>query len=262
MAEMMKASEADPSTWSMVGAMLTRPYPLRARVVVPAVTLMLLVPCYLVIADVTADRTLYAPELALDRMVPVQPAWAPIYLSYFVFPFLPMLIMRQEELIRRTFLAWLMVWSVGYVCFLVYPTIAPRTDEVDGKGFFAWFLQSVYDGDPPRNCFPSLHVATPFVAALGCWRVHRGVGLAACLWATLVAVSTVFTKQHYVADVIAGIFLAGAAWVVFLRNCPPVATPELDRRAAPYLMLGLFGIYGLVVAGLWVAYLLVGGGSK
>jgi len=86
--------------------------------------------------------------------------------------------------------------------------------------------------------------------------VHRGVGLAAVLWASLVALSTVFTKQHYVADVIAGIFLAGVAWVVFLRNCPRVAIPELDRRAAPLLMLGLIGIYGLVVAGLWVAYLL------
>lgn len=238
--------------------MLTRPFPLRPRVVVPAVTLMLLVPCYLVIAAVTADRTLFAPELALDRMLPVQPVWAPIYLSYFVFPFLPMLIMRQEELIRRTFLAWLMVWIIGYVCFLVYPTIAPRTDEVDGTGFFAWFLQGVYDGDPPRNCFPSLHVATPFVAALSCWRVHRGVGLAACLWATLVAVSTVFTKQHYVADVIAGIFLAGVAWVVFLRRCPREATPKLDRRVAPILMAGLIGIYVLVVAGLWVVYQMSG----
>ena len=236
--------------------MLTRPFPLRTRVVVPAVTLMLLVPCYLVIAAVTRDRTLHLPELALDRMMPVQPAWAPIYLSYFLIPFLPMLIMRQEELIRRTFLAWLMVWIVGYACFLVYPTTLPRPVGEIGKGFFAWFLLGVWDGDPPRNCFPSLHVATPFVAALGCWRVHRGVGLAAGLWAALIAISTVYAKQHYVADVIAGIFLAGAAWAVFLRNCPRVVIPESDRRAAPLLLLGLIGIYVLVVAGLWVAYVI------
>lgn len=234
--------------------MLTRPFPLRPRVVVPAVTLMLLVPFYLVIAAVTADRTLFAPELALDRMVPVQPAWAPVYLSYFVFPFLPMLIMRQEELIRRTFLAWLMVWIIGYVCFLIYPTIAPRTDKVDGTGFFAWFLQGVYDGDPPRNCFPSLHVATPFVAALSCGRVHRGVGLAAGGWAWLIALSTLFTKQHYIVDVIAGIILAGAAYVLFLRDCPREPVAELDRRVAPLLLLGLVGTYALVVVGLWVAY--------
>jgi membrane-associated phospholipid phosphatase len=238
----------------MVVAMLTRPFPLRPRVVVPAVTMMVLIPFYLVIAAVTDDRTLHAPELALDRMVAVRPAWSVIYLSYLLSPFLPLLMMRQEEHIRRTFLAWLMVWSVGYVSFLVYPTVAPRADEVGGNSFFVWFLQGIYDADPPRNCFPSLHVATACVAALACGRVHRGVGLAAGVWAALIAVSTVFTKQHYVADVIAGIFLAVAAWVVCLRNCPRVPVPGPDRRAAPFLMLGLFGLYGLFVAGSWVAY--------
>ena len=228
------------------------------RVVGPAVTMMVLVPFYLVIAEVTDERTLHAPELALDRMVLVQPAWSVIYLSYLLSPFLPLLMIRQVEHIRRTFLAWLMVWSVGYVCFLVYPTVAPRTDEVAGKGFFAWFLQGIYDADPPRNCFPSLHVATACVAALACGRVHRGVGFAAGLWAVLIAVSTVFTKQHYVADVVAGMILAVAAWLVLLRNCPRVPTPERDRRAAPFLLLGLVGLYGLAVAGLWVAYQLGG----
>jgi hypothetical protein len=92
------------------------------------------------------------------------------------------------------------------------------------------------------------------VAALSCYRVHPGVGLAAGLWAVLIALSTLFTKQHYVADVIAGMGLASVAYVVFLRNCPREPTPDLDRRAAPLLLLGLLGIYALVVAGLWVGY--------
>lgn len=238
--------------------MLTRPFPLRARVVVPAVTLMVLVPCYLVIAAVTRGRTLHLPEMALDRLVPVQPAWAVIYLSYFVFPFLTVLVIRQEELIRRTFLTWLAVWITGYACFLVYPTVLPRPAGELGPGFFAWFLQGVWAADAPRNCFPSLHVASPFVAALAIWRVHRGTGLAVGAWAALIALSTLFTKQHYVADVIAGIFLAGVAWVVFLRRCPREATPKLDRRVAPILMAGLIGVYVLVVAGLWVVYQMSG----
>lgn len=84
--------------------------------------------------------------------------------------------------------------------------------------------------------------------------MHPGVGFAAGLWATLIAISTLFTKQHYVADVIGGIVLAGVAYGVFLRNCPRMAAPEPDRRAAPLLMAGLIGIYALLVAGIWVGY--------
>jgi membrane-associated phospholipid phosphatase len=234
--------------------MLTRPFPLSARVVVPAGALMLLVPCYLVIAVVTRDRVLHLPELALDRLVPLQPAWAVVYLSYLVFPFLPVLVIRQEEQIRRTFLAWLMVWVAGYACFLLYPTALPRPTGGIGEGFFAWFLRGVYEADPPRNCLPSLHVATVFVAALSIRRVHRVVGVAALVWASLIALSTLFTKQHYVADVITGTLLAVAACAVFLRRGPVGPLSESDRRGAPFLLLGLGGIYGLVVAGLWVAY--------
>jgi hypothetical protein len=59
----------------MAAAMLTRPYPLSIRMVMPIVALMLLVPFYIVIAELTRGRTQHVPELALDRMVPVEPAW-------------------------------------------------------------------------------------------------------------------------------------------------------------------------------------------
>ena len=245
------------SSWSLGVEMLTRPYPLSARVVVPMVTLMLLVPGYLIIGAMNADRSLNLPELALDRLIPLQPAWTLVYASHLVFLCVPVLVMRQEEQIRRTFLAYLLVWITGYVCFLVYPTVLPRPGpNVIGQGFFGWCLRIVYSADEPRNNFPSLHVAHACVSALTCWRVHRGVGLAAGLWAALIALSTLFTKQHYVVDVISGMLLAGVAYLVFLRNCPRTPLPELDRRAAPVLVWWAVGIHGLLVAGCWVAYLL------
>ena len=68
------------------------------------------------------------------------------------------------------------------------------------------------------------------MSALTCYRVHRGVGIAAALCASLIGASTLYTKQHYVLDVIAGILLACLAYVVFLRNYPREKIPELDRR--------------------------------
>ena len=170
-----------------------------------ASTFVSLAPLYFVIALFTRGRPTYAPEIALDRALPVKPAWMLVYASLYVFVvLLPVLVVRQQELFRRALKAYLMVMLVAYAGFLLYPTTGPRPDHVVGDGFAAWSLRLAYSLDPPYNCFPSLHVAYSFVSALTCYRVHRGVGAVAALWAALIGVSTLYTKQHYVADVIAG----------------------------------------------------------
>jgi len=173
---------------------------------------------------------------------------------------LPVFIVRQQEQIRRTVLAYLMVWITAYICFLVYPTIAPRPARVIGEGFAVWGLRFLYGADPPYNCFPSLHVAHSFISALTCYRVNRKVGIGATLCALIIGVSTLYTKQHYVLDVIAGIFLACLAYALFLRSYSGEKIPELDRRVAPVLALGIMGIIGIGVVCFWVAYQISGKG--
>lgn len=80
--------------------------------------------------------------------------------------------------------------------------------------------------------------------------------MAAFIWATLVAVSTLFTEQRYVVDVVSGALIAGASYLVFLRTYPRSAVPQLDARAVPPIMLGFVGIHALAIAGFWVAYLM------
>jgi membrane-associated phospholipid phosphatase len=141
---------------------------------------------------------------------------------------------------------------------MLYPTAAPRPAKVIGSGFAVWGLRALYSSDPPYNCFPSLHVAHSFVSALACYRVHRQLGIVATLCATLVAASTMFTKQHYVVDVIAGTFLAMAAYGIFLRRYPAEQVPEFDRRVAPALALCVSGVAALDLAAYWLAYLWIG----
>ena len=228
-----------------------RPYP----VTIPMVTLMLLVPCYLLIANRAAAGIVYTPELPWDRALPLQPTWALIYGALYMYLIvLPVIVVREEAHIRRTFWAYLAVWVTAYLCFLVYPTVAPRPPEVAGDGFAAWGLRFLYDADPPYNCVPSLHVAHSFVSALTCYRLDRRLGLGTLLCASLVGISTLFTRQHYIADVVGGIVLALAAYFLILRGYPRQNAPEPDRRFAPVLALGLLGIVGLGVVGFWIAY--------
>jgi membrane-associated phospholipid phosphatase len=219
------------------------------------VLLVSLVPIYLVIASRARGGVVHAPALALDRLLPLVPTWALVYGALYAFLIvLPVFVVQQEELIRRTVWAYLTVWIVAYACFLIYPTVAPRPDTWTGTGFAAWGLRFLYDADPPYNCFPSLHVAHSFVSALACYRVHRTLGFVALASAALVALSTLFTKQHYVADIIAGTLLALVACGVFFRGHERTRVPEVQRRVAPRLAVVVAGIVGLGFACYWVLY--------
>lgn len=237
----------------MVTESLRKPY----RVTMPMVVLVLLVPVYLFI-PLAAHRAPHVPALSLDDRVPLQPAWVLVYGSLYLFLILlPVFVVRQDEHIRRTVYAYLTVWIAAYVCFFFYPTVAPRADEtVVGEGFVLWGLRFLYSADPPYNCFPSLHVAHSFVSALSSYRVHRGVGIGASACAFVVGLSTLFTKQHYILDVVAGFVLAYVAYVLFLRKTCRRDVPELDRRVAPALALVVIGIVVLCFAFYAVLYVL------
>jgi membrane-associated phospholipid phosphatase len=234
----------------MLAASFARPYP----VTVPMVVLMALVPVYVFIPGTLPDRPQFVPELALDRRLPLLPAWAIVYGTAYLFLIvLPVLVVRQGAHIRRMYLAYLSVWVTAYVVFLLLPTVAPRPADVAGEGFAVWGLRFLYSADPPHNCFPSLHVAHSCVSALSCHRVHRGLGAGAAACALLVGVSTLLAKQHYVLDVAAGVLLAALAYAVFLRGCRE-EVPELDRQVAPVMAVGAAGIVALATVCLWIAY--------
>jgi membrane-associated phospholipid phosphatase len=238
-------------TWDAVRRAITRPYPVTA----PMVVLVSLVPLYLVIAHRARVRPVYSPEMALDRLLPVVPAWALVYGALYLFLIvLPVLVVQHHEMIRRTVWAYLTVWGVAYGCFLLYPTAAPRPDTVPGDGFAVWGLRFLYDADPPYNCFPSIHVAHSFVSALACHRVHRPLGRVAFSCAALVALSTLFTKQHYVADVIAGVLLALTANAVWFAGYSRANIPMTERRVAPFLAVCACAMVGLAAACVWLYY--------
>ena len=205
------------------------------------------------IAKLTQTWPSYAPETALDRAIPLRPEWMLVYGSLYVFVIvLPLLVVRQPDLLRRAMQGYLLVMLVAYTGFLLYPTAALRPASLPVDGFASWVLAIAYAVDPPYGCFPSLHVAYAFVSAFACGRVHGGVGIVAVLWAGLIGVSTLFTKQHYAVDVIAGASAAAIAYVWFLRGYPRAAVTDGDCRLAPCRALGAAAFFAFIALAFWV----------
>src|SRR5258708_19440086 len=112
-------------TWNEVAGVFTRPQP----VTLPMVTLFAIIPVYLAVGVFVSHGTLHAPELALDRALPLRPAWSAIYGSLFVAAFLPVFVLHQQELIRRTILAYLTVCLSSFSIFLFIPTPPPQPTQ-------------------------------------------------------------------------------------------------------------------------------------
>lgn len=239
----------------MIAESFRRPY----RVTLPMVLLVGMVPFYIFIAAHVKRGPVHVPEIALDRILPVRAEWALVYGALYLFLIiLPVFAVRDQEHLRRTVAAYLLCWVTAYIVFLAWPTVASRPKIVEGDGFITWALRALYSFDPPYNCFPSLHVAHSFVSALTIYRLHRKLGHVSIVAAALVAVSTLFTKQHYVLDVVAGAAMALAGYWLFLRGYPRDRVPELDRRlAVPMAMLSI-AVVAVTFMGYVVVYLLFG----
>jgi membrane-associated phospholipid phosphatase len=149
-------------------------------------------------------------RLPIDDAIPFWPWTSWCYLPFYAGVFIMAIAgFRRRVLFDRTARSVLLVMFVGALCHVfiraeyprpvLHPPFAGPSDA-----FMAW-VQSV---DAPGNVFPSLHVAHTTMLALLLMRDRLRLGLVALVMATLLAASTMTTKQHFVADVISGYALA------------------------------------------------------
>ena len=130
---------------------------------------MFLLPMYFVIGQMTAGWPHFSPSSRSITRCRCRPRWMLVYGSLYMCGFLlPLRRGARPRAVPPVAEGVPFVMVVSYVGFLLYPTIAPRDENVAGlDGFAAWSLQLFYDLDQPYGCFPSLHVAYSFV---GRWR--------------------------------------------------------------------------------------------
>ncbi len=157
----------------------------------------------------------------IDDALPVlKPFVIPyVSLNYVVYFTLIVFLLLRTKLFHSAALTMITAFFVSYFFYFFFQTEVIRP-VLTGTDLFTRMIQNVYAGDNPYNDFPSLHTSVSTLLALHWLRFDRRAGIVASIWAAFVVASTVFIKQHYVADLVAGLVLAFTVSIVFARVIP------------------------------------------
>lgn len=165
-----------------------------------------------------------------DKFVPFVPSFVFLYICVYPHFLLPFLRSTRNSTGIRLVIGLVIMLAISYVVFLTMPVTFPRPSLPETPVLPVWVMQIVHGQDPPWNCLPSTHCAVALLAALALFECSRKLGIWALVTAFLIALSTVFTKQHYIVDALAGFALAGLTyWLLLWIWKNPDKIPERAR---------------------------------
>jgi membrane-associated phospholipid phosphatase len=144
---------------------------------------------------------------APDRLIPFIDWTIWIYASQLLFLCACYLGVKSVDVISRMFYTVSLASLLAFSVFLIYPIEFPRSVTME-QGVEASAYRFLYSIDSAANCFPSLHVALAWLSALGLRDERRRAGALAMVWAALISLSTMTTRQHYFVDLVGGGALA------------------------------------------------------
>jgi len=151
-------------------------------------------------------HTLFLPG---EERLPFLPIFEYLYVLTYFIAVLLIATVRDYDRFRRLLHATGLTLLVAYATYFLFPVYFERP-RLEVTSLHTWLLSLEYM-DKPYNHFPSLHVALSWLAVHASQVSGRSrVGL--WLLAAVISVSTLFVKQHYIADVLYGFALAWIAW--------------------------------------------------
>jgi membrane-associated phospholipid phosphatase len=125
-------------------------------------------------------------------------------------------------------------YVLGYTISLFVPVESPHLFLASMQltplrgGPFTWLSDLIeHYGRVHGGAFPSEHVVGSFVALLGAWKYRRGLFWIFLPFFLCMCVSTIYVRNHYIADVLAGIAVGWIGfWIGQLLMRSPGASPE------------------------------------
>jgi membrane-associated phospholipid phosphatase len=158
---------------------------------------------------------------AWDQAIPFVPQTVWVYVSEYIYFIVIYALCRETLNMNRYVYAVLAIQFVSVAIFWAWPTTYPRhlfplPDTLDPLTH--QLFTSLREGDSPNNCAPSLHVSSVLLCAFLFFNEQREKLWFFLTWGTLISLSTLTTKQHYIVDVVSGLMMAILFHWIFYRR--------------------------------------------
>lgn len=177
--------------------------------VVIAVCYVLFTATYVSINVYSVGRDAHTLFLPGEERLPFLPIFEYLYVLTYFIAVLIVATVRDYATFRRLLLATGVTLLIAYTTYLEFPVYFERP-HLEVTSLHTWLLSLEYM-DKPYNHFPSLHVALSWLAVFAS-QVSSRSKVVFWLLAIGISISTLFVKQHYIADVLYGFALAWIAW--------------------------------------------------
>jgi hypothetical protein len=141
-----------------------------------------------------------------DGMLPFWPSFALVYLSVTPFLCLPLLLIRNRQALKVLALTLMIEIAVAAAVFVLFPVAGVPVPEGPHPAMFR--LADLINLE--RNNLPSLHVAMTITTLLALRPYLGRLHAVVALWAALICLSTLLTRQHDLASCAGGLILAAA----------------------------------------------------
>ncbi len=164
-------------------------------------------------------RPVKSLETSLDKRFKLKPKWTWIY-SGLYYPVIVLIIFSVGDMREFNYTAmnffFLLFMQMGFFYFFPVATPSSWRENIIGDKYSVGLLKLVHSIDKSSNCFPSMHVSVATLTALHLMTNLPVLGLWPLLFPILIAFSALYTKQHYVADLIPGALLGWFAFHIHL----------------------------------------------
>ena len=152
-------------------------------------------------------------KLRIDEHIPYWPSWVWIY-SCIYYPLILYLnfVLQTPQEFTHVAASFILLLLLQMTFFILFPVATPEhwRDYNQERSLSERLLALVQRFDGRTNSFPSMHVSVAMLSAL---YLQAHMGAAAFAFPVLIALSCLFTKQHYVIDLPAG---AGLGWLTYV----------------------------------------------